>query len=181
LLEVMGKKRLLPPCLEPLRTKTFHAALRDNHLIYALAQEAARFAAASNDVEVTRQHTQFQAAVGMVSRMLSARRRCIELLTSIVPIGMSDCVRRRLLDVGTCDPFEALFCAVAAYAKAKDASRQYPHQHPRKVDIGVEGLVFVPDYARLRGLSSRGPTGCWGGEPGVGIPAEGRERAEWQP
>src|SRR5258708_38701079 len=55
-----------------------------------------------------------------------AWRNCIELLSSIVPIDLNDAVRLRFLDVGTCDPFEALFCAVAAYARAKGARRQDP-------------------------------------------------------
>lgn len=146
LLKAMKKKRLLPSCLNRVLCEAFHRVLRDRTQLDALSQEASSFAATANDEEVTKHYTAYQAAVEKVGKTLDARRYCIELLTSIVPIVLSDYVRMRFLDVSTSDPFEALFCAIAAYAKAKGATRQYP-QCPHEPDI--EGVVLVPDYSKL--------------------------------
>jgi Protein of unknown function (DUF429) len=158
LLEAMRKKKCLPDFLNPIREETFHGVIRDCQQLEALSQAAARFAEA-NGGDAATQFGAYREAVGKVSTMLSARRRCLKLLTAIVPIDLNDlALRLRLLHVTTSDPFEALFCAVTAYAKAKSATRQYPRQPSCEADIDLEGLVFVPDYAKLRTVMGQSPT-----------------------
>jgi hypothetical protein len=94
--------------------------------------------------------------VKIARRIIRARRKCLELLEAIIPLTIDEHDRRLLLDVDDDDKFEALFCAVAAYAKAEGLTVQYPGRDDQE-DIDLEGRVFVPDYERLRiAAASRG-------------------------
>ncbi len=103
--------------------------------------------------------------------MFAARRECLSLLAQVLPLTRLEEVESRLLALDDSDTFEALFCAAAAYAKAKNATYRYPETHPRekKGDLALEGAVFVPDYAQLVALRTAAAPAC----AGVTIPGSG--------
>jgi hypothetical protein len=77
-----------------------------------------------------------------------ARGTCLDLLSSRLPSLVIDRGNRdRLLDDH--NAFEALFCAVTAYAKARERVKRFPEDDVPEADAMLEGYVFVPDWASL--------------------------------
>lgn len=77
-----------------------------------------------------------------------ARIRCLDFLRSRLPSLVLDGVNyeRVLADDNA---FEALFCAVAAYAKVRQRVKRFPEKDLPGSESRLEGYVFVPDWPSL--------------------------------
>ncbi len=76
----------------------------------------------------------------------AARSRCIELLCEKFPrLFIDQKNRQRALDDD--NAFEALFCAMAAYAKGHQRVKRFPESDLPLPDAVLEGYVFIPDWA----------------------------------
>lgn len=148
-LDLLARAKRLPSSLPKVRGNLFHAALHDHTRRAELSGAVSAFAAAA-DPTAADAVAAYEAALRDAEATIHARQRCLDLLGAILPLHITPEVLVRLLDIGDSNTFEALFCAVAAYAEARGAVWQYPASHPREADIELEGLVFAPDYAKLR-------------------------------
>jgi hypothetical protein len=77
-----------------------------------------------------------------------ARMRCLDFLSNRLPSLVLDGVNRERA-LADDNAFEALFCAVAAFAKARQRVKRFPEKDLPEADARLEGYVFVPDWPSL--------------------------------